>query len=165
MPTWEKLDEIDARLERPLQKSVTYDVQKMGGPCLCLLYFQRRTFNMLCVSLLWKCQECIQNDTIFSMWFNLGNELPSEGSVHHFVWLEHALGSSRQRIKIKIKCGLVNQHMVLWHSLTSTQRQAQGFISGPSPAAKSILLSFNRMQSRVVTCLLTGHNTWKDACT
>jgi hypothetical protein len=114
---------------------------------------------MLCVSLLWKCQECIQNDTIFSIWFNLGNELASEGSVHHFVWLKHALGISRQSIKQKIKCGLVNQHMVFWHSLTSTQRQAEEFISGPNPSAKSKLLSFNRMQSRVVTGLHTGRNS------
>jgi hypothetical protein len=64
-------------------------------------------------------------------------------------------------MKKKIKCGFVNQHMVLWHSLTSTQRQAQDFISGPSPAAKSKLLSFNRVQSRLVTGLLTG----RDVCT
>jgi len=59
----------------------------------------------------------------------------------------------------KIKCGFVNQHMVLWHNLTITQRQAQEFISGASPAAKSKLLFFNKMQSRVITGLLTGCNT------
>jgi hypothetical protein len=32
-------------------------------------------------------------------------------------------------------------------------------ISGPYPAAKTRLLVFNVMQSRVVTDLLTGHNT------
>jgi len=61
-------------------------------------------------------------------------------------------------MKKKIKCGFVNQHMVLWCSLTSTQRQAQEFISGASLAAKSKLLSFNKMQSRVFTGL-TGRNT------
>jgi hypothetical protein len=30
---------------------------------------------------------------------------------------------------------------------------------GPTPAAKTRLLSFNRIQSRVVIGLLTGHNT------
>jgi hypothetical protein len=32
-------------------------------------------------------------------------------------------------------------------------------ISGPSPTAKTRILSFNRTQSRVDTCLLTGQNT------
>jgi hypothetical protein len=41
----------------------------------------------------------------------------------------------------------------------STQRQARKLISGPSPATKARLLSFNAVQSRVVTGLLTGHNT------
>jgi len=41
----------------------------------------------------------------------------------------------------------------------STQRQAQKFISGPSPSTKTRLISFNRTQSRVVTCLRTGHNS------
>ena len=41
----------------------------------------------------------------------------------------------------------------------STDRQARELISGPSPAAKTRLLSFDRIQSRVVTGLLTGHNT------
>jgi len=67
-------------------------------------------------------------------------------------------------MKKKTKCGLVSQHMVLWYILTSTQRQFQGFISSPRPAAKFILLSLNRMQSRVVTGLLIGHNTRKDIC-
>jgi len=40
-----------------------------------------------------------------------------------------------------------------------TQRQARELISGPSPGAKTRLLSFNRTQSRVVIGLLTGHNT------
>jgi len=32
-------------------------------------------------------------------------------------------------------------------------------ISGPSPATKAPLLSFNGTKSRVITSLLTGHNT------
>ena len=45
------------------------------------------------------------------------------------------------------------------HGLTRTERQARELISGPSPAAKTRLLSFNTMESRVVTGLLTEHNT------
>jgi len=43
--------------------------------------------------------------------------------------------------------------------LTSTQGQALKLIWGPIPTAKTRLLSFNRIKSRVVTGLLTGHNT------
>ena len=39
--------------------------------------------------------------------------------------------------------------------LTGTQRQARKLILGRSPAAKYRLLSFNRMQFRVVTGLMT----------
>jgi hypothetical protein len=41
----------------------------------------------------------------------------------------------------------------------STQRQARKLISGPSPATKARLLSFNGTQYRVVNGLLTVHNT------
>ena len=41
----------------------------------------------------------------------------------------------------------------------STQRQAWELISGSDVATRARLLSFNRTQSRVVTGLLTGHNT------
>jgi hypothetical protein len=51
-----------------------------------------------------------------------------------------------------------DQHMVMWWVLI-TQRQAQMLISGPSPTAKTGLLSFNGTQPRVVTGLPTGHNT------
>jgi hypothetical protein len=43
--------------------------------------------------------------------------------------------------------------------LGDTQRQAQKLISGPCLSVKARLLSFNRIQSRAVTGLLTGHNT------
>ena len=54
---------------------------------------------------------------------------------------------------------LLNQHWISWRDLGHTQRQARELISGPSPGIKAKLLSFNRIQSRVVTGLLTGHNT------
>jgi len=43
--------------------------------------------------------------------------------------------------------------------LSTYEFQAQEFISGTSPATEVRLLSINRSQSRVVTGLLTGHNT------
>jgi hypothetical protein len=69
------------------------------------------------------------------------------------------LGVSRQDLRNKISRWLVNQHWWQWRSLGNTQRQARELISGPCLRAKARLLSFNRMQSRVVTRLLTGHNT------
>jgi hypothetical protein len=64
-----------------------------------------------------------------------------------------------QNIKEKIKCWLVNQHMTLWQGLTNTKRQAREMISSPSLAVRTRLLSFSRMESRVVTDLLTGQNS------
>ena len=49
--------------------------------------------------------------------------------------------------------------MTMWRYLSSIQRQARKLISGPSPTAKTRLLSFSRTQSRVVTGLLIEHNT------
>jgi hypothetical protein len=73
--------------------------------------------------------------------------------------LELAIGITRQITRRKIKPWIDNQHVAMWQGLTSTQRQAQKLISGPSPIAKTRLISFNRIQSRVVISLLTGHNT------
>jgi hypothetical protein len=46
----------------------------------------------------------------------------------------------------------------MWRGLAITQRQAQKLISGPSPIAKTRLISFNTIHSRVAVSLLTGHN-------
>jgi hypothetical protein len=58
-----------------------------------------------------------------------------------------------------LECGF---HLLLHYRfhvvLVSTQRQARNLISGPSPTAKTRLLSFYRTQSRDVTDLLTGYN-------
>jgi hypothetical protein len=72
-------------------------------------------------------------------------------------WGQH--GGSRPHIRRKIQCLLDRQHLVQWRGLAGTMRQAQELISGPHIAAKTTLMSFNRAQSRVVTGLLTGHNT------
>lgn len=89
----------------------------------------------------------------------IANELTREGSVHQFVGLQPTLGISKQNIRQRINSLLCDQHIHLWKSLTSTQRQAWELISDPNLTAKIRLLSFNRMQSRVVTGLLTWHKT------
>ena len=45
-----------------------------------------------------------------------------------------------------------NQHLEMWYG-------ARELISGPSLATKARVLPFNTTQSRVVTGILTGHNT------
>jgi hypothetical protein len=74
---------------------------------------------------------------------------------------EPDLGVSRQNVRNKIKWWIDSQHITMWRSLTTTQRQTRKLISSPSPTAKTRLLSFNRTQSRVVTGLLSGHNPEK----
>ena len=69
------------------------------------------------------------------------------------------MGVSRQNIRRKMKCWIENKHLALWHGPCSTQRQAQELVLGPDLAMGARLLSFNRTQTRVVTALLTGHNT------
>jgi hypothetical protein len=68
-------------------------------------------------------------------------------------------GVSRQVLRNEISRCLGNQHRMLWQNLGITQWQAQELILGPCRGTKVKLLSFNRTQLRVVTGLLTGHNT------
>jgi hypothetical protein len=89
----------------------------------------------------------------------IANELARGGSALKFVGPEPALGVSRQDIRRRIRHWLVNQRWLWWRGLGNTQRQAWELISGPCLGAKARFLSFNRTQSRVVTGLLTGHNT------
>jgi hypothetical protein len=49
--------------------------------------------------------------------------------------------------------------MIQWQGLAGTLRQVWELISGPYIAAKTTLLPFNRVHSRVVTDLITSHNT------
>jgi len=64
-----------------------------------------------------------------------------------------------KNIRRKMKHWIENKHLALWRGPCSTQRQARELISGPDLAMGARLLSFNRTQTRVVTGLLTGHNT------
>ena len=87
-----------------------------------------------------------------------GNEiagnLARDGSLQRFVGPEPSLGVCRQNIKINIKFWMDNQHLITWSGLSSSETE-----TGPSPGAKTRLLSFNRTQSRVVIGRLIGHDT------
>jgi len=87
------------------------------------------------------------------------DELAKGGLAQRFVGPEPVLGVSRQNIRRKMKCWIENKHLALWPGPCSTRRQARELISGPDLAMGPRLLSFNRTQTRVVTGLLTGHNT------
>jgi hypothetical protein len=54
---------------------------------------------------------------------------------------------------------MANQHGAQWQGLVDTQGQVREFISGPSLGTRAKFMTFNRIQSRVVTGLLTVHNT------
>jgi len=92
-----------------------------------------------------------------------GNEIADElargGSFQRFVGPEPVLRVSRQNVRRKMKHWIENKHLALWCGPCSTQRQAQELISDPDLAMGARLLSFNRAHTRVVTGLLTGHNT------
>ena len=91
-----------------------------------------------------------------------GNEIADElargGSVLGFLGPEPALGVSRQDIR-RIGRWLVNQQWVRWRVLEDTRRQARELVLGTCLGVKASFLFFNRTQIRVVTGLLTGHNT------
>jgi hypothetical protein len=92
-----------------------------------------------------------------------GNEIADElargGLAQRFLGSEPVLGVSRENIRRKMKRWIENKHLALWRGPCSTQRQARELISGPDLAMGARLLSFNRTQTRVVTGLLTRHNT------
>jgi hypothetical protein len=92
-----------------------------------------------------------------------GNEiadgLARDGSALRLLGPEPALGVSRCDIRKKLRCWQISQHRASWCDLGNTLKQARELISGPCPGTRIKLLSFNRNQSRVLTGLLTGHNT------
>jgi hypothetical protein len=81
------------------------------------------------------------------------------GSALKFLGPEPALGVSRRDIQKRLSRWLSNQHWAKWQVLGDNQRQARELISGPSLGTKAKFLTFNWTQSRVMTGLLTGHNT------
>jgi hypothetical protein len=92
----------------------------------------------------------------------IADELAREGSALTFLGPKPALRVSRQVIQQKLNRWFVNQHRVRLQSLGGTLRQVQELISGPSLGTKARFLSFTRAQARVMTGMLTGHNTlWR----
>ena len=76
-----------------------------------------------------------------------------------FLGPEPALGVSRCDIRKRLSRWLISQYWASWRDLGNTLRQTWELISRPCPGTRIKLLSFNRIQSRVVTGLCTGHNT------
>jgi len=87
------------------------------------------------------------------------NELVRGVSALRFHEPELALGVSRRNLQNRLGHWLVNQHGAQWRGLGDTQRQARELISGPSLSTRAKFMTFNRIQSRAVIGLLTGHNT------
>jgi ribonuclease HI len=92
-----------------------------------------------------------------------GNEIADglvrDGSGRGFLGPEPVLGVSRRDIQNRHCRWLNSQHSASWRDPSNTLRQARELISGPSLGNRAKLLSFTRPQTRVVTGLLTGHNT------
>jgi len=92
-----------------------------------------------------------------------GNEIADElargSSVLEFLGPQPVLGVFRRDIRRRISRWLNNQQWERWRGLGDTQRRARELISGPCLSARARFLSFNRIQSRAVIGLLTGHNT------
>ena len=86
--------------------------------------------------------------TVLGPWTSWGT-----GKWSPVCWTWTGLGSFLKNIK----CWMDSQHMAMWQGLISTQRQTWKLISGPTPSAKTRLLSFNMTQYRAVTGLLTEH--------
>jgi hypothetical protein len=89
----------------------------------------------------------------------IANGLARGESALRNLGAEPALGVSRYDIKETLSRWLISQHWASWRYLGNTLRQARELILGLCPDSRIKLLSFNRNQSRVVTGLLTGHNT------
>jgi len=81
------------------------------------------------------------------------------GVQPRFLGPEPALGASRRDLQNRLGRWLANQHGAQWRGLGDTQRQGREFISVPSLGTRTKFMTSNRIQSRVVTGLLTGHNT------
>ena len=126
-----------------VQNAVVLNSSSVLTLCSLLSNFTTRHFSFLSTS----STKCLTLCT---------DELAREGSVHQFVGPEPALWFLRKNIKTIIKCCLVNQQMILWQGLTSTQRKARESISDPTPITNTNLLFFHRTQYRVVNGLLAG---------
>jgi len=94
------------------------------------------------------------------IWGNkIADGLARGGTALRFLGPEPALGVSRRDLQMRLGRWLVNQHGAQWRVVGDTQRQAHEFILGSSLGTRAKFMTCNRTQSRVVTGLLTGHNT------
>jgi len=89
----------------------------------------------------------------------IADELARGGSALRFDGPEPALGVSRRDLQKRLGRCLTNQQGAQWRGLGDTQRQARELISGPCLGTRAKFMTFNRIQSRAVIGLLTGHNT------
>jgi hypothetical protein len=85
----------------------------------------------------------------------------SRGRVLLTSFLDHRrpLGSQGRILGRGSRVGYLTSTRPCGNVLLALKRQEWELISGPSLAAKTRLSFFNRMQSRVITGLWTGHNT------
>jgi hypothetical protein len=89
----------------------------------------------------------------------IADGIARNGSGRGFLGPQPVLGVSRRDIQNRHCRWLNSQHTASWRGPSNTLRQARELISGPSLGNRAKHLSFTRTQSRVVTGLLTGHNT------
>ena len=76
-----------------------------------------------------------------------------------FLGPKPALIVSRRDLQKRLSRWFVNQHGAQWRGPGDTQRQTREFILEPSLGTRAKFMTFNRIQSRVVTGPLMGHNT------
>jgi hypothetical protein len=89
----------------------------------------------------------------------MGSRGTARAQESPFLGPEPVLGVSRRDIQNRHGRLLNSQHCASWSGPSSSLRQARELISWPSLGNRAKILSFTRTQSRVVTGLLTGHNT------
>ena len=93
--------------------------------------------------------------------FEIADGFATGGSALEFFGPEPSLGVSRRDLQKSLGRWLVNQHLTQWRGLGNTQRQAREIISGPILGTRANFMTLSRIQSRVVSGLLTGHNTMR----
>jgi hypothetical protein len=83
----------------------------------------------------------------------IANGLARGGNALRFLGPEWALGVSRRDLQKRL-----GHWPAQWRGLGDTQRRAREFISGPNLGTRAKFMTFNRIQSRVVTGKLTCHD-------
>jgi hypothetical protein len=116
--------------------------------------------------LVYQCQEVLNDISarhVVGLFWVPGHEiadgLARDGSALRLLGPKPVLGVSRCDIRKRLRRWLISQYWASWCDLGNTLRQVRELTSGLCPGTRIKLLSFNRNQSRIVTGLLTGHNT------